>query len=185
MSDRTNYPTLLDVARIAGVSVSTVSRSLKDHDSISVKTKRRIQAIAREQGYSTALAPETDADIPIDDNISIVTPRVHGLPVPLTHPFFLELIASIGEAARERGCDFSVSHTVPANFDDVFATMRKTRVKGAIFLGQGSLHQAFNRLASYDSRFVVWGAQIPGQAYCTVGSDNNLGGRRATSHLIR
>ena len=72
-------------------------------------------------------------------------------PLPLSHPFFLELIASIGEAARERGCDFSVSHTVPANFDDVFATVRKTRVKGAIFLGQGSLHQAFNRLASFDA----------------------------------
>jgi DNA-binding LacI/PurR family transcriptional regulator len=186
MTERANSPTLLDLAKLAGVSVSTVSRSLKDHESISDKTKRRILAIAREQGYPTAfLSRMEDEERDADDSISIVTPRVHGLPVPLSHPFFLELIASIGEAARERGCDFSVSHTVPANFDDVFATMRKTRVKGAIFLGQGSLHQAFNRLASLDSRFVVWGAQMPGQAYCTVGSDNHQGGRRATLHLIR
>jgi DNA-binding LacI/PurR family transcriptional regulator len=186
MTERANSPTLLDLAKLAGVSVSTVSRSLKDHESISDKTKRRILAIAREQGYPTALPSEDEADDRAsDDSISIVTPRVHGLPLPLSHPFFLELIASIGEASRERGCDFSVSHTVPANFDDVFATVRKTRVKGAIFLGQGSLHQAFNRLASYDNRFVVWGAQMPGQAYCTVGSDNHQGGRRSTLHLVR
>jgi DNA-binding LacI/PurR family transcriptional regulator len=186
MTERANSPTLLDLAKLAGVSVSTVSRSLKDHESISDKTKRRILAIAREQGYPTSLSVVEDDEYEVaDDTISIVTPRVHGLPLPLSHPFFLELIASIGEAARERGFDFSVSHTVPANFDDLFSTVRKRRVRGAIFLGQGSLHQAFNRLAASDAHFVVWGAQIPGQAYCTVGSDNHQGGRRAALHLVR
>lgn len=185
MTERANPPTLLDLAKIAGVSVSTVSRSLKDHESISGRTKRRIMAIAREQGYPTALLSETEEQASSDDTISIVTPRVHGLPLPLSHPFFLELIASIGEAARERGCDFSVSHTVPANFDDLLTAIRRNRVRGAIFLGQGSLHQAFNQLVSCDARFVVWGAQIPSQAYCSVGSDNHQGGRRATAHLLR
>jgi DNA-binding LacI/PurR family transcriptional regulator len=49
-----------------------------------------------------------------------------------------------------------------------------------IFLGQGDLHEAFNQLAATDARFVVWGAQLPGQKYCSIGSDNFLGGRRAT-----
>lgn len=185
MTERANPPTLLDLAKLAGVSVSTVSRSLKDHESISGRTKRRILAIAREQGYPTALLSDGEDEGVSDDTISIVTPRVHGLPLPLSHPFFLELIASIGEAARERGCDFSVSHTAPANFDDLLSAVRRNRVRGAIFLGQGSLHQAFNQLVSCDARFVVWGAQIPSQTYCTVGSDNFQGGRRATSHLLR
>jgi DNA-binding LacI/PurR family transcriptional regulator len=186
MAAPTKSPTLLDLAKVAGVSASTVSRSLNNHESISAMTKGRVLAIARELGYPTAPALDaSEGRDALDDSISIVTPRVHGVPLPLSHPFFLELIASIGEAARDRGCDFSIRHTVPANFDDLLTATRKSRVKGAIFLGQGSLHQAFNRLASSDARFVVWGAQLPGQSYCTVGSDNQLGGRRATLHLIR
>jgi DNA-binding LacI/PurR family transcriptional regulator len=117
--------------------------------------------------------------------ITIVTPRVRGRPLPLSHPFFLELLASIGEAARDRGCDFTVSHLTPANYDDLVHATTTGRANGVIFLGQGILHEEFNRLADTDSRFVVWGAQIPGQKYCTVGTDNVLGGRRATQHLLK
>jgi DNA-binding LacI/PurR family transcriptional regulator len=117
--------------------------------------------------------------------ITVVTPRVRGRPLPLSHPFFLELLASIGEAARDRGCDFTVSHLTPANYEDLVHATTTGRANGVIFLGQGVLHEELNRLAETESRFVVWGAQIPGQKYCTVGTDNLLGGRRATQHLLK
>jgi DNA-binding LacI/PurR family transcriptional regulator len=63
--------------------------------------------------------------------------------------------------------------------------MSTSRADGVVFLGQSTLHAALNKLAEKESRFVVWGAQLPDQAYCSVGSDNLAGARRATSHLIR
>jgi DNA-binding LacI/PurR family transcriptional regulator len=63
--------------------------------------------------------------------------------------------------------------------------MNTSRADGVIFLGQSSLHHALNRLAGSEARFAVWGAQLPDQNYCSVGSDNVAGGRRATLHLAR
>lgn len=43
--------TIKDIARIAGVSVSTVSRAINDDNEVSKKTKEKIDAIIREQNY--------------------------------------------------------------------------------------------------------------------------------------
>jgi DNA-binding LacI/PurR family transcriptional regulator len=120
-----------------------------------------------------------------DATIAIVVPRPQGREMKLSDPFFLELFAGVAEAARERGCDVLVSHVAPNSYDDLTVLMKTSRADGVIFLGQSSLHHAFNRLAESELRFVVWGAQLPQQAYCSVGSDNLLGGRRATLHLAR
>jgi DNA-binding LacI/PurR family transcriptional regulator len=44
--------TSYDVARLAGVSQSAVSRAFRDGASVSVKTRRKIEAAARELGYA-------------------------------------------------------------------------------------------------------------------------------------
>jgi DNA-binding LacI/PurR family transcriptional regulator len=146
--------------------------------------KKQLWALARKHGYVFRRHMPA-SPIGAEGAITIVTPRVKGRPLPLSHPFFLELLASIGEAARDRGCDFTVSHLTPANYEDLVHATTTGRANGVIFLGQGTLHDEFNRLAETDSRFVVWGAQIPGQKYCTVGTDNVLGGKRATQHLLK
>lgn len=183
-SNSNNNTTLQDLATLAGVSVSTVSRALNDHPLISTRTKQRVWALARDHDYP--FKPTMPAGpIGAVGSIAIVTPVMRGRPLPLSHPFFLELLANIGEAARERDCDFTVSHTAPTSFDDLVATTTTSRADGVIFLGQSMLHDEFNRLADTNARFVVWGAQLPGQRYCSIGSDNLLGGGRATRHLAR
>lgn len=176
--------TLEKLAKLAKVSVSTVSRALNDHPSISGPQKKRLWELARKHGYEFRRHMPA-SPIGAAGAVTVVTPRVRGRPLPLSHPFFLELLASIGEAARDRGCDFTVSHLVPANYEDLAHATTTGRANGVIFLGQGTLHDELNHLAETESRFVVWGAQIGGQKYCTIGTDNMLGGRRATQHLIK
>jgi DNA-binding LacI/PurR family transcriptional regulator len=182
--DNARSITLEQLAKLGKVSVSTVSRALNDHPSISGAQKKRLWALARKHGYEFR-GHMPASPIGAQGAITVVTPRVLGRPLPLSHPFFLELLASIGEAARDRDCDFTVSHLTPANYEDLVHATTTGRATGVIFLGQGTLHNEFNRLAATESRFVVWGAQIPGQKYCTVGTDNLLGGRRATQHLLK
>jgi DNA-binding LacI/PurR family transcriptional regulator len=185
MADNSNTKTTLeDLAKLAGVSISTVSRALNDQPPISTRTKHRIWALARDHNYPFRDSMPT-APIGAEGSIVIVTPHMRGRPLPLSHPFFLELLASIGEAARARSCDFTVSHVAPASLDDLVVATSTSRASGVIFLGQSMLHEEFNQLADTNARFVVWGAHMPGQRYRSIGSDNLLGGRRATLHLAR
>ncbi|WP_296818591.1 substrate-binding domain-containing protein [Brevundimonas sp.] len=175
---------LEDLATLAGVSVSTVSRALNDHPAVSARTKQAIWKLAREHEYPFRHYMPA-GPIGADATICVVAPTPQGRDGRLSDPFFLELLAGVGEAARERDCDVMVSHFAPTSFDDLAAAMNTSRAEGVIFLGQSSLHQAFNRLTAIDPRFVVWGAELPAQDYCSVGSDNLMGGRRATLHLAR
>jgi DNA-binding LacI/PurR family transcriptional regulator len=185
MAKRTSSRTTLgQLASLAGVSISTASRALNDHPLISRQTKERIWALAHEHDYTFRAAMPT-APIGAEGSIAVVLPYIHGRALPLSHPFFLELLASIGEAARARSCDFTVSHVAPASYGDLVLATTTSRASGVIFLGQSALHRELNKLAETPARFVVWGANLRGQAYRTIGSDNLLGGRRATMHLAR
>lgn len=176
--------TLEDIAREAGVSVSTVSRALNDSPSVKRRTKQQIWQIARAHDY------EFRASMPAgpsgaDATIAVVVPAPQARESRVADPFFLELLAGIAEAARERNADLLISHLTPRAGEDLEYAMSTSRATGVIFIGQSSLHHAFNALALRDNRFVVWGAEFPDAQYCAIGSDNVAGGRRATSHLVR
>lgn len=175
---------LEDIARLAGVSIATASRALNDSSAVNDRTKQLIWKLAKEHDYPFRRYMPA-GPIGAQGTIALVTPRPQGREGRISDPFFLELLAGVGEAARERGCDLLMSHISPATYDELAAAMNTSRADGVIFLGQSSLHGAFNRLAAGDYRFVVWGADLADQDYCSIGSDNLSGGRRATSHLAR
>src|SRR3546814_20610936 len=97
---------------MAGVSISTVSRALNDHPLISLNTKKKVWALAREHNYPFR-SHMAAAPVGAEGSIVVVTPHMQGRPLPLSHPFFLELLASIGHAARARDCDFTVRQPAP------------------------------------------------------------------------
>ncbi|MEM0929166.1 MAG: LacI family DNA-binding transcriptional regulator [Pseudomonadota bacterium] len=175
---------LEDLAKAADVSIATVSRALNDNPAVNQETKERIWKIARERNY--VFRPSMPAVLSgASSSIAVVIPTTQTRSGTLEDPFFLELLGGVGEAAREAGLDVLISHIAPRNYDDVERLATSHRGEGVIFLGQSFLHERFNRLTEQDSRFVVWGGEIPGQRYCSVGSDNVKGGRRATLHLAR
>jgi DNA-binding LacI/PurR family transcriptional regulator len=175
---------LEDLADKAGVSIATVSRALNDNPAVNEQTKRRIWKLARDNGYGFRPNMPSSLDRAVA-TISIVIPTPQGREGWLLDPFFLELIGGIGEAARESRCDFLVSHAIPQSYDDLSKLLETNRSDGVIFLGQSFLHERLNRLAAVESHFIVWGGELPGQKYCSVGTDNIRGGKRATAHLAR
>jgi DNA-binding LacI/PurR family transcriptional regulator len=174
---------LEDIALEAGVSIATVSRALSDNPAVSDKTKRRIWDIARRQGYNIRSLPGGGASAAT--TLSVIVPKPQGRDGWMLDPFFQELLGGIGEAARSLQCDYIVSHADPQNFDDLSRLLDSSRASGIIFLGQSFLHERLNRLVGHPMKFIVWGGELPGQEYASVGSDNPRGGEMAAAHLAR
>ena len=175
---------LEDIALEAGVSIATVSRALADNPAVNDDTKRRIWQLARERGYRVRGLPVTFRNT-ARATLGVIIPKPQGRDGWLLDPFFQALLGGVGEAARAQSCDVLVSHADPKNYDDLSRLMDATRGDGLIFLGQSFLHERLNRLVGHATKFIVWGGQLPGQLYPSVGSDNQRGGRRAAEHLIR
>jgi DNA-binding LacI/PurR family transcriptional regulator len=173
-----------DIAKAAGVSIATASRALADSPVVNDDTKRRIWELARIQGYNMRGLP-VNSRWSAKATISIIVPKPQGREGWLLDPFFQELLGGIGEAARSLQCDYLVSHADPQNYDDLSRLMDGTRSEGIIFLGQSFLHERLNRLVGHPMKFIVWGGELEGQEYTSVGSDNIRGGRKATAHLAR
>ena len=174
---------LTDLARIAGVSIATVSRALNDSPAVQEKTKRRIWKLARENGYVFRPTMPTSLDR-AHATISILFPPPQWRDELFSNPFFQELLSSIGEAARKNRCNLILCHTASESYDDLARHMDMSRTDGTIIFGQSFLHEWLNDLMDHGGKFIAWGGDLPGQTYCSVGSDNLRGGYLATSHLI-
>jgi DNA-binding LacI/PurR family transcriptional regulator len=171
--------TLQQIAKMTGVSVSTASRALAGHPAISDETRELVLQAARDSHYDVKKRTR------LDQNHITVVMAVPAIASHMAEPFQLRLLGGIGSAMRERHIDFSISHRVPRDDQQLAELMNAYPDGGFIFLGQSQYHAGLNRFARQGRAIAVWGAEMADQAYCSVGTDNEFGGQRATSHLLR
>lgn len=185
VKDRHKTARLEDIARQAGVSVSTVSRALNGGATVNSETRQRIMELARSEHYS---GPTRRPRLVRNGNanaITVVLSPIQPQTTSLIDPFLLSILGGITIALQQHGLDLSISHDVLRDERGLARFAQDNVRDGIIFLGQSPYHDGLNRLMQTGRKFVVWGAREVDQAYCTVGSDNWKGGERATSHLLR
>ncbi|MDC7677812.1 LacI family DNA-binding transcriptional regulator [Asticcacaulis machinosus] len=172
-----------DIAKMADVSVSTVSRALAGSSMIPEALREKITAIAEEHGYVVNQAAR-NLRLQTTNTIGLILPMGHETGQQVTDPFLLELIGHLSEDVFKRGYDLLMSKNPAPRQGWLKDLVQSHRFDGMLVLGQSDQHEQINALAHKYPPMVVWGERLDSQSYCSVGVDNVFGGRLATEHLI-
>ncbi|MCF5921683.1 LacI family transcriptional regulator, partial [Xanthomonas perforans] len=110
-SDRTTLtarPQMADIARMAGVSESTVSRALAGSPVVAERTRAYIKQIAADAGYQVdPVARSLRAKR--SNTVSVAVPMMHALDQPLSDPFLMTMLALLAEELTGRGYSMLLS----------------------------------------------------------------------------
>jgi DNA-binding LacI/PurR family transcriptional regulator len=185
MRNQRRRPNSLDIAHLAGVSQSTVSRALRADPMVSAYTRERVLEVARQLNYQ------------VDKNASNLRRRHSGTLALLffedptaddsaINPFFHSMLGSIIRACSRQGYDLLVS------FQDLLRDWHADyedshKADGIILLGYGDyvVHRSrLQPLLERGAHLVRWGPVLIDQPGVSIGCDNVYGGRLAAEHLL-
>jgi DNA-binding LacI/PurR family transcriptional regulator len=175
---------MADIAQLANVSMSTVSRALSDNPLIPKEKRLEIQKIANEAGYVVNQSARS-LRMRKTQTIAVVFPLGHDAGQLISDPFFIEMFGRLADEITNRDYQVllcRVTKTTDGWLDKIIQSQRQD---GIIIVGQSDQDRVINKAAASYSQLVVWGSDMPGQTYCSVGTDNVAGARSAVEHLLK
>jgi DNA-binding LacI/PurR family transcriptional regulator len=183
MRKRSEPRTMAELGALVGVSAATVSRAIAGSPLVNTETRDEILRLARDRGYVVNAAARS-LRLKRTETISVVIPLGHESSQPLTDPFFVEILGRLAEEITLRGYGMFLQKVLPPMADWLPRLIAVGRADGVIVIGQSTEHATLNAAAKGYSPLVVWGTEVAGQSYCTVGSDNCAGAAAAVTHLV-
>jgi len=177
--------TSIDIAYLAGVSQSTVSRALRGSPTVNEETRRRIEEIAHKLNY-TVDKNASNLRSQHSNTIALLFFEDPTSDDSLINPFFLSMLGSLTRVCAQRGYDLLISfQESSSNWHVAYQDSKKA--DGIILLGYGDYVEyraRLEQLVSHGTHFVRWGAVLEGQPGISIGCDNFRGGYDAAKHLL-
>ena len=178
-------PTSFDIAHLAGVSQSTVSRALNDSPLVNIATRQKVQEIARELNYQV----DKNASNLRRQRSSTIALLLFEEPTSddsLVNPFFLAMLGSITKACAAKSYDLLVSfQNLDNNWQAEYEDSHKA--DGLILLGYGDYRSYAGKLSQlhqHNTHVMRWGAPVEQWPGISIGCDNFSGGQSVTRHLL-
>jgi LacI family transcriptional regulator len=171
--------TLVDVARAAGVSRSTVSLVLRGSPLVHADTRARVEAELDRQQYvynraAAALRQRTSSSVALVIN-------------DLSNPFFAEFAAGAAEALGEAGYVTLLGSTgeSPQRQQAVLASLLEHAPAGVILSpAEGSEPTGLRNALGRIRNVLLFNREVEGAPWDLLALDNEAGAGLATGHLI-
>jgi LacI family transcriptional regulator len=181
MSNKKQPPTILDVARKAGVSIATVSRVINGTSPVATATTIRVQEVIRELSYVPRAAARVLASRRTE-TLGLLLPEIGGA-------FFSPLLRGIEAEAQAAGFDLLIhatSHIPHASTPVAHRPLGEQNTDGLIVFTQSIDEEELNRLHALNFPTVLL-YQIPPSPLKipSVTIENKSGAQRLVEHLIR
>lgn len=176
-----------DIAKLAGVGVSTVSRVLNNHPDVKKETRDKVLEVIKEHNY----VPNNSARILKSNNMKHIGVLVKGV----FNPFFSEMLKIIEMHINQIGYTMILHHYYDQNDSSsseaevLVSFIKEKRLQGVICLGgnfEGVREESFEGLdvpivlTSVDSSI-----EISSNLFSCVGIDNEKAAYEATNYLIQ
>lgn len=176
--------TVSDVAKMAGVSTSTVSRVISDNPRISQATKDRVLIIMDEMGYypnaiARSLAKKQTG------NIGVIMPtRSEDV---FLNPFFPEALRGILKGASSNNYDILLSTNTEKGdeLENIKSFIRGSKVDGIILVSSKLDDESIKYLSSIEFPFSLIGSPYESKNNINhVDNDNYMAAYELTKYLI-
>ena len=167
-----------DVARLAGVSQSTVSRAFKNDTSMAGETRQKVLSAAQKLSY----VPNSFARGLTTQKSNIVAIVIGDL----KNPFYTESLAAFSRELRRRGKHlllFSVSEG--AETDEAVRQILEYQVDGIILTAANASMRSAQLCLNRGIPVVTFNRYVPGLQVNSVYCDNVEGGRLITEALLK
>ena len=170
---------IVDIARAAGVSKSTVSLVLQNSPLVSDRTREKVNSHINELGYIYNRGAA---------NLRQAKSKIVGIVVnDLTNSFFAELAVGMDLVVQSAGYVQFLAHSGESvdRQREVIASMRENGIAGLILSpARGTSSNDIKYLANSGIPVVVVVRNLPGAKVSTLLSDNYAGAKAAIRHLI-
>ncbi|MDB9869346.1 LacI family DNA-binding transcriptional regulator [Oceanospirillaceae bacterium] len=171
--------TIQDVARAAGVSTATVSRTLSNPNIVSTSTKNRVSDAVKLTGYRINRAAR-----------NLRTQRAHSILVllpDLANPFFSNILEGISRYLSSKGYSMLIASTrqVHTSGELLGDYLDDALADGMIILDGGLDVEVVKSLEKASkAKFILFACEwIEGANFPSVRSENEEGTRKAVKHL--
>jgi LacI family transcriptional regulator len=167
-----------DVAKLAGVSIATVSRVLNGTARVNSDVKTRVEAAIQELHYQPS---------PAARSLRVNRSRIIGLLISdIQNPFFLGLMQGVEDEAQRKGyslilCNSDENPQKEQRYLDVLCA---ERVAGAIIVPTREQQRALKRFQEREIPVVAVDRRVKDSSIDAVLIDNVHGASEAVTHLI-